>query len=287
MFLCKSQVLETGFAQKLLLSILYVTTILVKLDETFHVYALFLTSLTYTEANTEPRAVWTKHWPKATWKVLGNVILSLYSAHTANLTEVGINFLTASRNIRFLFFCKNTLFIHMYIHTSLFNFWWQLNCQVILIRQTFSWGTPPAASPFQNSRFLFKSTLPGGSRLQNCAWACMLWTWYTHKWFWEVTLSFFRRNLSRQCVAIKYFIGLVIYALWMHNPDSSIILPRTSFSWVYLYLCYTSVVQYPGTTCCLVHTRSCTYSSNWASTKFMTKLDDSSSFRWETFMHSE
>lgn len=37
-------------------------------------------------------------------------------------------------------------------------------------------------------------------------------------------------------MAIKYFIGLVIYALWIHNPDSptSITLPWTSFSWVYI-----------------------------------------------------
>lgn len=77
-------------------------------------------------------------------------------------------------------------------------------------------------------------------------------------------------------MAIKYFVGLLIYALWIHNPDSnmSIILSWVSFSWEYIsiYILYQCCVQ--ALVCCLVHTRSRTYSSNWASTKFMTILDD-------------
>lgn len=83
---------------------------------------------------------------------------------------------------------------------------------------------------------------------------------------------------------MKYFVGL----LWIHNPDSStsIILPWISFSWVYIsiYILHQCCIQ--ALVCCLVHTRSCTYSSNWASTKFMTILDDNSSSRCETFVHS-
>lgn len=58
-----------------------------------------------------------------------------------------------------------------------------------------------------------------------------------------------------------------------------------SFSWVYIsiYILHQCCIQ--ALVCCLVHTRSCTYSSNWASTKFMTILDDNSSSRCETFVY--
>lgn len=83
-------------------------------------------------------------------------------------------------------------------------------------------------------------------------------------------------------MAIEYFIGLVI--LCSLDPQSWLKYKhyfhfQQPFPEHLPALCCLTV----STLCCLVHTRSCTYSSNWASTKFTTALDDSSSSRSETF----
>lgn len=72
--------------------------------------------------------------------------------------------------------------------------------------------------------------------------------------------------------------------------ESTILIPVpalvwVSFSWVYIsiYIVHQCCIQ--ALACCLVHTRNRTYSSNWASTKFMTILDDNSSSRCETFLY--